>query len=163
MLHPKVPIATTDTAAPPAGERTFVSASMFAGIGGFDLGLSGAGHTTGMWCESWEPARAVLEAHFPEVSILGDVRSIQALPEDVTLLTAGFPCQDLSQAGKTAGIQGERSGLVEEVFRLLRERARSTVPLPWLLIENVPFMLHLHRGKAMGTIVDALEALGYSR
>src|SRR5690606_31593200 len=69
----------------------------------------------------------------------------------------GFPCQDLSQAGMTAGIRGERSGLVDEVFRLVR-----TNDVPWLLLENVPFMLQLHRGQALEHIVTALEQLGYT-
>jgi DNA (cytosine-5)-methyltransferase 1 len=72
------------------------------------------------------------------------------------LLTAGFPCQDLSQAGNTAGISGERSSLVGHVLRLL-----EVEPIPWVLIENVPFMLRLGKGIALHYIVDALERLGY--
>src|SRR5262249_20157701 len=72
------------------------------------------------------------------------------------LVAAGFPCQDLSQAGKTTGIAGARSGLVGEVLRLLE--AHRT---PWVLLENVPFMLQLARGEAMNVITSALESLGY--
>ncbi len=79
------------------------------------------------------------------------------LPEGTQLLAAGFPCQDLSQAGKTAGIAGPRSGLVGEVFRLLR-----TQRVPLVLLENVPFMLQLAKGQALGVIVEALEQLGYT-
>ena len=74
----------------------------------------------------------------------------------VDLVTAGFPCQDLSQAGLTAGIKGDRSGLVAEVFRLLRRRHPR-----WLLLENVLFMLQLDGGKAMRFLVDELEAMNY--
>jgi DNA (cytosine-5)-methyltransferase 1 len=78
------------------------------------------------------------------------------LPRRTTLVAAGFPCQDLSQAGKTTGIAGARSGLVGEVFRLLEEHRT-----PWVLLENVPFMLQLSRGDAMNVITSALETLGY--
>jgi DNA (cytosine-5)-methyltransferase 1 len=75
-----------------------------------------------------------------------------------SLVTAGFPCQDLSQAGKTAGISGGQSGVVAEVFRLLS--LAGSAP-NWLLLENVPFMLQLQSGRAMRFLVDALEKLGY--
>jgi DNA (cytosine-5)-methyltransferase 1 len=86
----------------------------------------------------------------------GDVRQLRSLPSDVELLTAGFPCQDLSQAGKTAGIEGTRSSLVGQVFRLLDDR-----PVPWVLLENVSFMLHLDGGRAMKRLVAAFEERGY--
>jgi len=98
----------------------------------------------------------VLRARFPTISLCGDVRALETLPRDTTLIAAGFPCQDLSQAGKTTGIAGARSGLVGEVFRLL-EKHRT----PWVLLENVPFMLQLGRGEAMNVITSALENLGY--
>ena len=71
-------------------------------------------------------------------------------------MTAGFPCQDLSQAGKTRGITGARSGLVGEVFRLV-----SKAKTPLIVLENVPFMLQLARGEALEVIVSALEHYGY--
>jgi DNA (cytosine-5)-methyltransferase 1 len=75
------------------------------------------------------------------------------------VLTAGFPCQDLSQAGRTAGIEGDQSGLIANVFRLLQPtKTRPT----WLLLENVPFMLQLQRGRAMRYLVDRLEELGFT-
>jgi DNA (cytosine-5)-methyltransferase 1 len=73
------------------------------------------------------------------------------------MLAAGFPCQDLSQAGQTNGIAGTRSSLVGEVFRLVE--AHRT---PWVLLENVPFMLQLARGNAMNVLTSAFEELGYS-
>lgn len=132
-------------------------AGLFAGIGGIELGLGRSGHHADVLCEIDEAACAVLEKRFPGVPLEHDVRTLRALPRDVELLAAGFPCQDLSQAGKTVGISGDRSGLIGEVFRLLRKRR-----VPWVLIENVPFMLQLGRGQALEVIIDELEALGYS-
>ena len=131
-------------------------AGLFAGIGGLEHGLAGAGHQTEFLCEIWEPARAVLRKNMPDVPCVSDIRDLKSLPSDIDLLTAGFPCQDLSQAGLTAGIHGSRSGLVGEVFRLLDER-----PVPWVVLENVSFMLQLGKGQAMRTIVDAFEERGY--
>lgn len=131
-------------------------AGLFAGIGGLELGFAKAGHHTILLCENWEPARAVLDQRFPDVPKHTDVRGLSGLPADTEVLTAGFPCQDLSQAGRTAGIAGGRSGLIGEVFRLLRQRR-----VPFLILENVPFMLQLDRGRALAQIVGELEGLGY--
>ncbi len=131
-------------------------AGLFAGIGGVELGLARSGHETALLCEIMPEARAVLDARFPEVPKHDDVTTLASLPEGTTLLTAGFPCQDLSQAGKTKGIKGARSGLIGEVFRLIEQQR-----VPWLLIENVPFMLQLARGEALEVIVAALEHFGY--
>jgi DNA (cytosine-5)-methyltransferase 1 len=133
-----------------------VVAGLFAGVGGIELGLRRAGHEAALLCEFDAGASAVLEQRFPGVRLHGDVRKLARLPRRVDLLTAGFPCQDLSQAGQTKGIAGARSGLVREVFRLLEQR-----PVPWLLLENVPFMLQLARGEALEVIISELERLGY--
>jgi DNA (cytosine-5)-methyltransferase 1 len=133
------------------------TAALFAGIGGLELGLQSAGHATVLFSEIWEPAAAVLSTQFPDVPNLGDVRDVAALPGDIELVTAGFPCQDLSQAGTTAGIGGTRSGLVDQVFRLIDRRAP-----PWIVLENVSFMLHLDGGRAMARLVCALEARNYA-
>lgn len=109
-----------------------------------------------MFCEIWEPARSVLAARFPDVPRESDVRALTSLPAEVELLVGGFPCQDLSQAGRTAGIGGERSGLVDQIFRLLDDRR-----IPWVVLENVSFMLSLDRGRAMSILVEAFEARGY--
>jgi DNA (cytosine-5)-methyltransferase 1 len=74
------------------------------------------------------------------------------------VLTAGWPCQDLSQAGSMAGIEGKSSRLVNEVFRLLQ--GMKTKP-SFVLLENVAFSLHLHGGMAIKRVVHELEALGY--
>jgi DNA (cytosine-5)-methyltransferase 1 len=131
-------------------------AGLFAGIGGLELGLGQAGHRASLFCEISPTARAVLEARFPGVPCEPDIRTLASLPRDVELLVGGFPCQDLSQAGMTAGIGGARSGLVGRVFDLLDQRA-----VPWVLLENVSFMLQLDRGRALATLVDAFEARGY--
>lgn len=130
---------------------------LFAGIGGIELGMQRAGHETLLLCENDPGARAVLWAHFPKADQREDVCELRSLPKETQLLTAGFPCQDLSQAGNTVGITGLRSGLVGEVFRLLRRKR-----VPWVLLENVPFMLSLGRGKALEVIVRELENLGYN-
>lgn len=129
---------------------------LFAGVGGLELGLHRAGHEVLMLCEIERSARAVLEARFPEIAIHDDVTTLHELPAGTELVAAGFPCQDLSQAGRTAGIGGTRSGLVGHVFRLLDQR-----PTRWVLLENVPFMLQLAKGRAMEVIVAALEERGY--
>jgi DNA (cytosine-5)-methyltransferase 1 len=132
------------------------TAGLFAGIGGLEHGLARAGHQTELLCEIWGPATSVLKARFPGLNIEPDVRELSDLPRSVDLLTAGFPCQDLSQAGRTAGIGGNRSGLVGHIFRLLENRR-----VPWVVLENVSFMLHLDQGKGMSYLVEAFEALGY--
>lgn len=132
------------------------TAGLFAGIGGLERGLSAAGHETQLLCEIWAPARAVLAAHFQDVPCASDVADLEGLPGDVELLVAGFPCQDLSQAGLTAGITGPRSGLVGHIFRLLDQRR-----VDWVVLENVSFMLHLNGGRAMDTLVTAFEERGY--
>lgn len=129
---------------------------LFAGIGGIELGFSGAGHESLLLCENAPPAAAVLAARFPDVPYHRDVRELADLPADTDAVLAGFPCQDLSQAGRTAGIAGARSSLVDEIFRLLDRRR-----VPWLLLENVSFMLHLDRGRALARIVGALEERGW--
>jgi DNA (cytosine-5)-methyltransferase 1 len=131
-------------------------AGLFAGIGGLEVGLGEAGHRASLFCEISPAARAVLAARFPGVPCEPDILKLSSLPEDVELLVGGFPCQDLSQAGLTAGIDGSRSGLVGRVFQLLDDR-----PIPWVLLENVSFMLQLDRGRALATLVEAFEARGY--
>jgi DNA (cytosine-5)-methyltransferase 1 len=130
---------------------------IFSGIGGFELGLSRAGFQTVMMCENDPLARGVLERRFPDVPLRKDVRNLKSLPL-CDVLTAGWPCQDLSQAGRTAGIAGEQSGLLAEVFRLLSECRKKP---EFVLLENVAFALHLDRGAAIHYATRQLESLGY--
>jgi DNA (cytosine-5)-methyltransferase 1 len=139
-----------------SGERLNV-AGLFAGIGGIEVGLRQAGHESALLCEIDPGAARVLRQRFPDVPLAGDVRSLKSLG-DADVVAAGFPCQDLSQAGRTAGIRGGQSGLVGQVFRLLDSRKRG---LRWLLLENVSFMLHLDRGRGMRYLVDELESRGF--
>lgn len=129
---------------------------LFAGIGGFELGLARAGFHTSLMCDVLPASRAVLQSRFPGTDYHDDVTTLRSLPRGIELLCAGFPCQDLSQAGRTAGLAGERSGLIAEVFRLLRRQRVATV-----VVENVPFMLQLNAASAMRAIVDEFESLGY--
>jgi DNA (cytosine-5)-methyltransferase 1 len=142
----------------PAGRRRRLKvAGLFAGIGGIELGLQQAGHKALYLCENEPTALAVLSDRFPDATLLGDVHQLHQIGGGVGLLSAGFPCQDLSQAGLTAGIRGKKSGVVDEVFRLLEQR-----PGPeWVLLENVPFMLQLDRGAGMRYVVSRLDQLGY--
>lgn len=136
-------------------------AGLFAGIGGFELGLQDAGHSTEMLCEILPTARAVLEDRFDGRELVSDIVALKALSRSIEIVTAGFPCQDLSQAGRTAGLSGAQSGLIGEVFRLLSARKRSRRPVPWVILENVPFMLQLGGGRAIRAIVDEFERFGY--
>lgn len=131
-------------------------AGLFAGVGGLERGLHRAGHETLLLCENDPAATAVLSARFQTNRLHKDVCTLRALPRESTLAVAGFPCQDLSQAGMTAGIAGSRSGLIGEVFRLIKKHRT-----PWLLLENVPFMLQLSSGRAMDVITTTLEQYGY--
>lgn len=141
-----------------ADEHTFPRlrvAGLFAGIGGIELGLGLAGHHSTFLCEIDPGAKLVLEWRFG-LEVAEDVRELDRLPK-VDLVAAGFPCQDLSQAGRTKGIGGSQSSLVEHVFRLVEGSG-----VRWLLLENVPFMLQLERGRAMRYLTERLAALGYT-
>jgi DNA (cytosine-5)-methyltransferase 1 len=141
----------------PVISRVETVASLFSGIGGIELGLGAAGLETILQCEICDAARAVLRNHFVHGNIKHDVTKLKSLP-NVDLVAAGFPCQDLSQAGQGKGIKGKNSSLVNHVFSLV-ERKRSKPN--WILLENVPFMLQLDQGKAMSMLVRRTEQLGY--
>jgi DNA (cytosine-5)-methyltransferase 1 len=111
-----------------------------------------------MLCEFDPAARYVLARRFPAVEVTEDVRALAALP-DCDVITAGFPCQDLSQVGRRIGISGPNSGLIGAVLALLRQK---TLAPQWIVLENVPFMLSLDRGRAIRMLADAFEAMGYS-
>ncbi len=143
---------------PSRDDKPLRVAGLFAGIGGIERGLEQAGHESALLCE-WDPsAKRVLVERFADVELSSDVSDLASLP-DVDLVTAGFPCQDLSQAGRTAGIKGSRSGLVGHVFRLLDG---ADPPPRWLMLENVSFMLSLDKGRAMSWLTDELEQRGFT-
>jgi DNA (cytosine-5)-methyltransferase 1 len=143
---------------PDTSQRKLKIAGLFAGIGGLERGFHLAEHETVLLCELDDAAELVLRERFPDVSnYVKDVRNVDDLA-DADLVAAGFPCQDLSQAGRTAGITGENSGLVGEILRLLGDEETSPT---WLLLENVPFMLQLDGGEAMRYLTSELGRLGY--
>ena len=127
--------------------------SLFAGIGGFDLGLERAGMEC-VWQVEINPfCRKVLEKHWPNVRRYEDVRDVGIRNlEPVDLICGGFPCQDISNAGKRAGIEGERSGLWSEFHRIICElRPR------YALVENVAALLV----RGIGRVLGDLAASGY--
>jgi DNA (cytosine-5)-methyltransferase 1 len=138
-----------------SSDTTMSVAGLFAGIGGFEAGLAQAGHQTKLLCEKDELAQLVLKQRFLNVPLSSDIADLAALPE-VDLVCAGFPCQNLSMAGDKTGISGNKSGIISHLFRLLEERR-----IPWVVIENVYFMLHLDNGSGIAGILGPLEALGY--
>lgn len=135
--------------------------SLFAGIGGFDLGFERAGMQTAWQVERDAYCRAVLARHFPEASRFEDVREVGAHNlEAVGLICGGFPCQDLSPAGRGAGLDGARSGLWSELARIVCElRPR------YVVVENVPALL-TGKGKRWdrapaGRVLGDLAEAGY--
>lgn len=133
-------------------------AGLFSGIGGLDIPFHKRKESeTLLLCDVWDPSAAVLQAQFPGVPLWRDIADLPEVPETTQVITAGFPCTDLSQAGRTAGIGGRESGLVSHVFRLLKNRE-----VEWLVLENVRNMLVLDKGRAMEFLVERLEELGFS-
>ena len=130
---------------------------LFSGIGAFSLGLERAGMRTTAFCEIDPYCRRVLAKHWPGVPQYHDVRELTAdrlhadgiWPE---FLCGGFPCQDISVAGKGAGIGGGRSGLWSEFARLI-----GAIRPRYALIENVAALL----GRGMGDVLCDLAALGF--
>ena len=131
------------------------AASIFAGIGGFELGFHQAGINTVYTCEIDAAARSVLRNNFGNGKIDSDIRRVADLPQ-TDIVVAGFPCQDLSSVGKKDGISGRNSSLIDEVFRLV-EKGRPE----WVILENVYFMLHLKKGAGIKKIVETFRRLGY--
>lgn len=137
--------------------------SLFAGVGGFDLAMERSGVDVVAAVEIDAKARAVLARHFPRTQLFNDVTEVTGgqllaagfVPER-GIITGGFPCQDLSVAGRRAGLAGKRSGLFWEIVRLLDELHPR-----WCVLENVPGLLSSEGGRDMGTVVGALGELGY--
>ena len=130
--------------------------SLFSGIAGADKGLKDAGMSIAWQCEIEPAAQKVLAHHYPGIPCYEDVRDVEADAPTVDLVCGGFPCQDVSVAGRREGLGGERSGLWWEFHRVLAE-----VRPRWCLIENVPGLLSSNNGRDMGAILWALGELGY--
>jgi DNA (cytosine-5)-methyltransferase 1 len=132
--------------------------SLFAGIGGFDLGLERTGgFKTVAFCEFDKKAQAVLRKHWPEVPIYDDVRTLtgaQLAADGIApnVIVGGFPCQDISTAGAGAGIEGKRSGLWADYARLIGELQPHFV-----IVENVSALL----GRGIDRVLGDLAALRY--
>jgi len=137
--------------------------SLFAGVGGFDLALERNGVQVVASVEIDKNARKILEKQFPNSTILEDVCDVtgdklRELGFDSDgIIVGGFPCQDLSVAGKRAGLAGNRSGLFFEITRILEETKAK-----YFILENVPGLLSSNKGRDMGTVIGTLDDLGYS-
>jgi DNA (cytosine-5)-methyltransferase 1 len=137
--------------------------SLFAGVGGFDLGLERSGHTCVGQVEIDKHARSVLELQFPNVPKHDDVTTAIdwadqiGLTGNIDLVCGGFPCQDLSVAGKRAGLSGKRSGLFYDALRFATHTKAKTI-----LLENVPGLLSSNQGRDFGAVLSALAESGYS-
>jgi DNA (cytosine-5)-methyltransferase 1 len=129
--------------------------SLFSGIGGFDIALNRAGFIPAWMCEIDKSCQNILKRHFEGVKIYDDVTTIRNA-EPVDLICGGFPCQDLSVAGKRAGLAGERSGLWFEFARVIDELEPK-----WVVIENVPGLLSSSRGADFAVIIQWLAQRGY--
>lgn len=134
-------------------------AGFFAGIGGIEEGLHKSNYKTVFLCEKDIRAQSVLKAHYPNVDLNGDIREVTCIPK-TDIVTAGFPCQDLSQAGLKQGISGTQSGVVQHLFRILKKQDLTDRPR-WIIIENVSYMISLDQGNAIKYITNELENLGY--
>lgn len=132
--------------------------SLFAGIGGFDVGFENAGYRSAWQVELNPINRAVLADRFPHAQQFEDVRYCGAHNLSlVDVITGGFPCQDISLAGsRPIGLRGERSGLFWEVIRILKE----TQPR-WVVLENVVNLLAINDSQDFETVVRALADCGY--
>jgi DNA-cytosine methyltransferase len=137
--------------------------SLFAGVGGFDLGLERSGHTCVGQVEIDKHAQSVLARHWPDVPKHDDVTTAIdwadeiGLTGNVDLVAGGFPCQDLSVAGKRAGLAGKRSGLFYDALAFAQAVKAKTI-----LLENVPGLLSSNQGRDFGVLLTELADAGYS-
>jgi DNA (cytosine-5)-methyltransferase 1 len=137
--------------------------SLFAGVGGFDLALTRAGVKVVAAVEIDKKCREVLALQFPETKLFDDVKGVTGeqlraagfVPER-GIITAGFPCQDLSIAGLRKGLAGSRSGLFWEIIRIIDETHAEQI-----ILENVAGLLSSQRGQDMGIVITALVERGY--
>lgn len=131
--------------------------SLFAGIGGIDLGLERAGMVC-KWQVEIDPfCQKVLQRHWPNVTRYSDVRECgKHNLEPVDLICGGFPCQDVSIAGERKGLEGERSTLWSEYARIIYELKPR-----WIVAENVRGLLSANDGRFFGTVLEDLARRGY--
>jgi len=131
--------------------------SLFTGVGGFDLGFERAGMKCEWQVEFDKNCQNILRKHWSETELFDDVRTVgKHNLKPVDLICGGFPCQDVSIAGKRAGIAGERSGLWFEFARIIDELEPA-----WVVIENVAGLLSSHKGRDFAVIIRWLAERGY--
>ena len=136
--------------------------SLFAGVGGFDLGAERAGFEVVGQVEIDKSCQDVLRKNFPNSLIHDDVTTAvewakeNNLVGNVDIVCGGFPCQDVSVAGKRAGIAGARSGLFWEAIRFAREVQAHTI-----ILENVPGLLSSNEGRDFGVVISEMANAGY--
>jgi DNA (cytosine-5)-methyltransferase 1 len=136
--------------------------SLFAGVGGFDIGFERAGWKCVGQVEIDKKARAILERHWPDVPKHDDVVTAKdwanqiGLVGNVDVVCGGFPCQDVSVAGKRAGLAGQRTGLFWDALTF-----SAHVKTEWFILENVPGLLSSNSGRDFGVILTALADTGY--
>lgn len=136
-------------------EKKYSIGSLFAGIGGFELGLERAipGAYTLWQVEQEKYCKKVLSKHWPEATIYDDVRNItKNNTKQVDILCGGFPCQDISVAGKGEGLHGKKSGLWWEMHRIIEELQPKAV-----IMENVAAITI----RGLGTVLGSLSQIGY--
>jgi DNA (cytosine-5)-methyltransferase 1 len=137
--------------------------SLFAGVGGFDLGMEAAGWTCA-WQVEWDKqCQQVLKHHWPDIAKYGDVSDVNGTTiTPVDCITFGSPCQDLSVAGKRAGLDGNRSGLFFEAVRIIKEMrdATGSVYPRWAIWENVVGALSSNHGHDFAAVLDSLAEAG---
>lgn len=136
--------------------------SIFTGVGGFDLGAIDAGVEVIGQVEIDQNCQKVLRHHFPEMPLHDDIQTAtewareSGLIGSVDIVAGGFPCQDVSVAGKRAGIAGARSGLFWDALRFTKEVGAHTI-----VLENVPGLLSSNQGRDFAVILTALADSGY--
>jgi len=137
--------------------------SLFAGVGGFDEGMRRAGHECVAMVEWDKAAAGVLAYRYPGIPLYCDVSKVEVddLP-DCDLLTYGFPCQDLSVAGKRKGLEGERSGLFFEATRLIRGLHAGGSRFRFAVAENVKGLFSADDGLAFARCIRELQQCGAS-
>jgi len=132
--------------------------SLFSGYGGLDLAVMNVLDAEVVWHCEWDKApSAILAKHFPKVPNFQDVSKVDFTQvEPVDILTGGFPCQDLSLAGKRAGLkEGTRSGLWHQFARAIEELQPKLV-----VIENVRGLLSAKADNGMGYDIETLDGWG---
>lgn len=137
---------------------------LFAGAGGFTLaGEMAGGYSTVAFCEIDKYAQRVLRANWPDVPVFDDVTKLKGSDVgSVDLITGGFPCQDVSSAGKQLGtIDGDRSSLFGEIIRIATEVREIRGELPWLLMENVGNLIRGGDGFWFAAVMHGLAEVGY--